>query len=205
MLHKSPRGLAWRKVAIAPEHLDWQESRYGSGLHPSHTQESWDRLNPQPKTFCFEQAARIAIASLPPEDDYTHEFSVLVAARARQIPQATPSASAVAVAVKPAKTAAKTKTKTRKLVNYPAQTTLTAAKQGTKTALLIDLLGRSQGASMTELLQHINPKETSVRAYFGYDLKKKGYGCREDAATGRFHLVLPNGFDAPLPHANKGK
>lgn len=41
VLHKSPRGLHWRKVAIAPEHLEWQESRYGSGLHPSHAQESW--------------------------------------------------------------------------------------------------------------------------------------------------------------------
>ena len=34
----------WRKVMIDPRHTEWHEGRYGSGLHPCHTQKGWDEL-----------------------------------------------------------------------------------------------------------------------------------------------------------------
>lgn len=125
-------------------------------------------------------------------DTLEQEFCAIAAAKAR-MPQPISKTS----------TAVLSKPKTKKLVNYPAQQTLLPVGAGTKTARMIDLLARSEGVSMQELLEEINPNEASVRVYFGYDLKRKGYGVQEDGATGNFHLVLPDGVAAPLPHTEK--
>ena len=37
-------GKEVRLVGISPEHLDWQEMRYGSGMHCSHSKDSWNEL-----------------------------------------------------------------------------------------------------------------------------------------------------------------
>lgn len=89
------------------------------------------------------------------------------------------------------------KKRRKKGVDLPAGDALKPVKASSKTGTMIALMARSQGAAMQELLDQVNPNESSIRVYFSYDLKKKGYGVKEDA-TGNFHLVLPAGVESPL-------
>lgn len=72
-------------------------------------------------------------------------------------------------------------------------------REGSKQALLVDLLSKPNGATMNELLAGLSGgnkpwTEASVRAGFGWDMKQKGYGVKSEFdadGTERFHLVLP--------------
>lgn len=90
------------------------------------------------------------------------------------------------------------KKRKKKGVNLPAQSELKPVKASSKTGKMIALMARSQGATMQELLDQVNPNESSVRVYFSYDLKKKGYGVQENLDDGAFHLVYPDGVNEPL-------
>lgn len=126
-----------------------------------------------------------------------------------------------------------------------------ACRAGTKQALMVDLLSRSCGASMSELLRHLHPwKPVTVKSGLGWDMNhQKGYGIRtthengyqrwlacdyegqgtfhadhhpddvseadkakllaDNLANGYnpgeviavYHLVLPAGMAAPVPHS----
>lgn len=75
-------------------------------------------------------------------------------------------------------------------------------REGSKQAMLLDMLRRAKGATMAELQDGLsggnNPwTEATVRSGFGWDLKNKGYGVRSsfDAdGTERFFIVLPARF-----------
>ncbi len=125
-----------------------------------------------------------------------------------------------------------------------------ACRAGTKQAMLVDLLHRSGGASMSELLRHLTPwKAITVKSGLSWDMNAvKGYGIRttfeagydrwlacdyegqgtfhadshpddlseadkakllaDNLANGYdphevfavYHLVLPEGMTAPVPH-----
>ena len=70
-------------------------------------------------------------------------------------------------------------------------------------AILIDHLAK--GATLAELVAALKPwTESSVKSALYWDVAKvKGYGVRtevSDDGTQRYHLVLPEGVEAPLPH-----
>lgn len=81
-------------------------------------------------------------------------------------------------------------------------------REGSKQAILVDMLSRVQGATMNELLKALSGGdkpwlEISVKSGMNWDMNKiKGYGIR---TTKReefdcYHLVLPKGMDKPHPH-----
>ena len=81
-------------------------------------------------------------------------------------------------------------------------------REGSKQAILLDMLRRERGATMPELIEALSGgnkpwTEVTVRSGFGWDLKNKGYGVRStfDAdGTERFFLVLPEKFPKIPPH-----
>ena len=78
-------------------------------------------------------------------------------------------------------------------------------REGSKQAMLLDMLSRPNGATMTELIEALSGgnkpwTEATVRSGFGWDMKLKGYGVRSafDAdGTERFHIVVPEGHAIP--------
>lgn len=84
-------------------------------------------------------------------------------------------------------------------------------RAGSKQAILVDMLSREQGATMSELLEALSGgatpwKEVSVKSGMNWDMNKvKGYGIRttKRGDDDCYHLVLPEGMDAPLPHTVK--
>lgn len=78
-------------------------------------------------------------------------------------------------------------------------------REGSKQAILLDMLSRPNGATMAELIDALSGgnkpwTEASVRSGFGWDMKLKGYGVRSsfDAdGTERFHIVVPEGHAIP--------
>lgn len=84
-------------------------------------------------------------------------------------------------------------------------------RAGSKQAILVDMLSREQGATMAELLEALSGgatpwKEVSVKSGLNWDMNKvKGYGIRttKRGDDDCYHLVLPQGMDAPLPHTEK--
>lgn len=81
-------------------------------------------------------------------------------------------------------------------------------REGTKQAILVDMLSREGGATMGELLEALSGgskpwKEVTVKSGLNWDMNKvKGYGIRTTKRGDEdcYHLVLPEGLDAPLPH-----
>lgn len=81
-------------------------------------------------------------------------------------------------------------------------------REGSKQAILVDLLSRTQGATMSELLEALSGggkpwQEVTVKSGLNWDMNKiKGYGIRTSRRgdVDCYHLVLPAGMDAPLPH-----
>lgn len=81
-------------------------------------------------------------------------------------------------------------------------------REGSKQAILVDMLSRVQGATMDELLKALSGGdkpwlEISVKSGMNWDMNKiKGYGIRttKRAEFDCYHLVLPKGMDAPHPH-----
>lgn len=88
-----------------------------------------------------------------------------------------------------------------------------ACREGSKQALLLDMLSRKNGSTMAELIEALSGgkkpwQEQTVRAGFGWDMKLKGYGVRSsfDAdGTERFHIVVPTGHTIPAHTPLKGK
>ena len=78
-------------------------------------------------------------------------------------------------------------------------------REGSKQAMLLDMLSRPNGATMAELIEALSGgnkpwTESTVRSGFGWDMKLKGYGVRSafDAdGTERFHIVVPEGHAIP--------
>lgn len=78
-------------------------------------------------------------------------------------------------------------------------------REGSKQAILLDMLARPNGATMAELIEALSCgnkpwTEATVRSGFGWDMKLKGYGVRSafDAdGTERFHIVVPEGHAIP--------
>lgn len=135
-------------------------------------------------------------------------------------------------------------------INLAPKAEAVACREGTKQALLVDLLSRPCGASMTELLRHLHPwKPVTVKSGLSWDMNSlKGYGIRTTFENGHqrwlacdyegqgtfradshpddlseadkaalleqnlaegydpaelfpvYHLVLPEGLTAPVPH-----
>lgn len=88
-------------------------------------------------------------------------------------------------------------------------------REGSKQALLLDMLSRKNGSTMSELIEALSGgnkpwTEATVRSGFGWDMKLKGYGVHstfdEDGTTERFHIVLPECAKAIPEHTPlKGK
>ncbi len=143
--------------------------------------------------------------------------------------------------------------KTPRGINLAPKEKARACKAGTKQAMLVDLLSREGGASMSELLCHLTPwKIVTVRSGLSWDMNSvKGYGIRtthengyerwlacdyegqgtfsadrhpddlseadkakllaDNLASGYdptelfavYHLVLPKGMTAPVPHVQR--
>lgn len=90
----------------------------------------------------------------------------------------------------------------------PPGTRVESCLAGSKQSIMVDLLGRPDGATMSELITALaggrkSWTEATVRSGFGWDMKNKGYGVRSEFdATGveRFHLIVPAGQMIP-PHS----
>lgn len=68
-------------------------------------------------------------------------------------------------------------------------------KRGTVYAQLMEML--MKGATMKELLAAVgNQTAGGVNDVLSWQIKQRGYGLRFDAATGKYHLVLPQGHTA---------
>lgn len=119
---------------------------------------------------------------------------VLSEGRARPAPKQTKAAT------KPATKPAKVR-KRRGTNLLPTGEPVEACREGSKQAILVDMLSREEGATMPELLDALSGgrkpwTEPTVRSGFGWDLKHKGYGVRSRfSADGveRFHLLVPEG------------
>lgn len=93
-------------------------------------------------------------------------------------------------------------------INLAPQKKVYACREGSKQALLVDLLNRPQGATMAELLEALSGgakpwKEVTVKSGLNWDMNKvKGYGIRTTKRGDEdcYHLVLPEGMAAPVPH-----
>lgn len=93
-------------------------------------------------------------------------------------------------------------------INLAPQKKVYACREGSKQALLVDLLNRPQGATMAELLVALSGgakpwKEVTVKSGLNWDMNKvKGYGIRttKRGDDDCYHLVLPEGMAAPVPH-----
>lgn len=93
-------------------------------------------------------------------------------------------------------------------INLAPQKKVYACREGSKQALLVDLLNRPQGATMAELLDALSGgakpwKEVTVKSGLNWDMNKvKGYGIRTTKRGDEdcYHLVLPEGMAAPVPH-----
>lgn len=96
-------------------------------------------------------------------------------------------------------------------INLAPLKTIYPCRAGSKQAILVDMLSREQGATMAELLEALSGgatpwKEVSVKSGLNWDMNKvKGYGIRttKRGDDDCYHLVLPEGMDAPLPHTEK--
>ncbi len=113
-----------------------------------------------------------------------------------------------AKAAAPAKPKAEKAPRARKGTNLlPPGGRTVPCREGTKQAILLDMLSRPNGATMAELIEALSGgnkpwTEATVRSGFGWDMKQKGYGVRSqfDAdGTERFFIVVPEGFSI-LPH-----
>ncbi|UXO93765.1 hypothetical protein Pan1_50 [Pseudanabaena phage Pan1] len=90
-------------------------------------------------------------------------------------------------------------------INVDPTSPLIQCRVGSKQQMLIDALAK--GCTMDELREICVRKDgttwddNSIRSGLYYDVKQKGYGVRTswngDVAT--YHLVLPKGYEAPLP------
>lgn len=92
-------------------------------------------------------------------------------------------------------------------INLAPKATVYACKEGTKQALFVDLISRPEGATMAELMVAMSTgkpwQEITVKSGLNWDMNKvKGYGIRttERGDADCYHLVLPAGMTAPLPH-----
>ncbi|APL99226.1 hypothetical protein [Bordetella phage CN2] len=108
----------------------------------------------------------------------------------------------------PAKPKAEKAPRARKGTNLlPPGGRTVPCREGSKQAILLDMLSRPNGATMAELIEALSGgkkpwTEATVRSGFGWDMKQKGYGVRSqfDAdGTERFFIVVPEGFSV-LPH-----
>lgn len=86
-----------------------------------------------------------------------------------------------------------------------------ACREGSKQAILVDMLSRKEGATMEQLIDGLaggkRPwQEATVRSGFGWDLKQKGYGVKSEFVDGVevFHLVVPAGKSIPAHRPLKG-
>jgi hypothetical protein len=85
---------------------------------------------------------------------------------------------------------------------------ITPCREGTKQSIMVDLLSRSEGATMEEMLEALSGgnkpwTEVTVRSGFGWDMKQHGYGVRSVVKEGedeRFFLVLPHGVKKVPEH-----
>lgn len=180
-------------------------------------------------------------------------------AKAPRKAKAAPAAAAVAEVapapapqpeVQPTPTPQPKAQKTPRGINLAPKAKARACKAGTKQALMVDLLSREGGASMSELLRHLTPwKAITVKSGLSWDMNSvKGYGIRTTFENGHarwlacdyegqgtfradshpddlsaddkaallaqnlangynpnelfavYHLVLPEGLTAPVPH-----
>ncbi|MFA5510805.1 MAG: DUF3489 domain-containing protein [Candidatus Kapaibacterium sp.] len=127
-------------------------------------------------------------------------FDLIDAGRKAEAPKAKAAA--------PAKPKAEKAPRARKGTNLlPPGGRTVPCREGTKQAILLDMLSRPNGATMAELIEALSGgnkpwTEATVRSGFGWDMKQKGYGVRSqfDAdGTERFFIVVPEGFSI-LPH-----
>jgi len=93
-------------------------------------------------------------------------------------------------------------------INLEPKATAYPCKEGSKQALLVDLLSREQGATMAELMVAMSGggkpwQEITVKSGLNWDMNKiKGYGIRttKRGDSDCYHLVMPKGQTAPHPH-----
>ncbi len=96
-------------------------------------------------------------------------------------------------------------------INLAPKATVYPCREGSKQAILVDMLSRPQGATMAELMDALSGgskpwQEVTVKSGLNWDMNKvKGYGIRTSKRGDDdcYHLVLPKGMTAPLPHTPK--
>ncbi len=96
-------------------------------------------------------------------------------------------------------------------INLAPKEPIRPCREGTKQSILVDMLSRKQGATMAELTTGLSGgnkpwQEVTVKSGLNWDMNKiKGYGIRTSQRDGAdcYHLVLPEGMEAPLPHTKK--
>jgi hypothetical protein len=101
------------------------------------------------------------------------------------VPEAAPQPEAQPEAEAQPRAKAKAPRRSRGIALAPKAQAV-ACRAGTKQALLVDLLSRSCGASMTELLRHLHPwKPVTVKSGMSWDMNSlKGYGIRTTFENG---------------------
>lgn len=134
-------------------------------------------------------------------------------AKIREVESSTRAAPAQKAAPKP-----KQKSRTSRGTNLlPPPGKPVACREGTKQAIMLDLLCRPEGITMDELVEQLSGGKKpwlpqTVRSGFGWDMKMKGYGVVskfDEDGTERFFIVLPkdpegNPYPIPPHRAMKG-
>lgn len=101
------------------------------------------------------------------------------------------------------------KTRSSKGVNIQPKERIFPCRQGSKQSILVDMLSRPSGATMEQLQTALGKKgkpwtEATVRSGFYWDMNSiKGYGISTEFKNGvaHYHLVMPEGMEAPLAHS----
>jgi len=112
-------------------------------------------------------------------------------------------------AKKPATAKADKPKRQKGIVSYPPLEIPRACRADTKQAALIDAL--FHGATLSDLRKAtakrgkmVDWTDASIRSALAYDVHAvKGYGVRTEVledGTPKYFLVLPEGYDAPVPH-----
>lgn len=87
-----------------------------------------------------------------------------------------------------------------------------SCRAGSKQSIMVDMLSREQGASLSELREALKGGkkpwlDVTIKSGLNWDMNKvKGYGIRTEHVDGedRYFLVLPEGMSAPVKHRQSG-
>lgn len=186
------------KEVHAQREAELEKARRDAAKGPAN-KEAWEQRKAK-----LAADAQEAIRAHDAEEDAAEEADRTAASKARDRAQPAKATDYPAPAKAPRRNTG---------INLAPKATVYACKEGTKQALMVDLLSRPEGATMEELSAALSGgnkpwQEVTVKSGLNWDMNKiKGYGIKttKRGDVDCYHLVLPAGMTAPVPHTPRGK